>query len=364
MSRFDDKPVGGDEEGRPYLVHASSKLDQGRARGALLGLAVGDALGATHQYGESAEVAFKPALAGPQLDLVGGGPYGVARGQVGEPTQLATVVARSMMEEGGFKADAVGHAYARWGAVAFAVAPETAAVLTRVAAGASPPDAARAVWLETERSAAGNGALARVVPIALMYEPLPVRLRDNAMADAALTHFDPRCQLASVALGGAIAAAVKGGERPDAHALLARARADVAAAAATLAAQVPEEALAIEASAAMITEDLAAAERDDPGLYAADAHLVAMPAYVRVALRMAFWQLLHARSLPAALVDVVNRGGDTAVNAAVTGALLGALYGASAIPSAWGRGVLDALVGQAGPWADTYHPRRLLELLP
>ena len=51
-------------------------------------------------------------------------------------------------------------------------------------------------------------------------------------------------------------------------------------------------------------------------------------------------------SAEAALVDVVNRGGDTDTNAAITGALLGAYHGAEAIPEHWAKAVLDAVPAQ------------------
>jgi ADP-ribosylglycohydrolase len=86
--------------------------------------------------------------------------------------------------------------------------------------------------------------------------------------------------------------------------------------------------------------------------------------FVRVAFRLAFWELVHAGSFEAGLIDVVNRGGDADTNGAVTGALLGSLYGEAHIPSTWRARVLDALQDEPpSPLRDTYHPRRLLDLI-
>ena len=93
-----------------------------------------------------------------------------------------------------------------------------------------------------------------------------------------------------------------------------------------------------------------------------EVHLIGTQGYVRVALRLAFWELYRAPSFEAALIDVVNRGGDADTNAAVTGALLGAYWGEEAIPERWRSAVLSALEGQEGPFAERYHPRRLLLL--
>jgi hypothetical protein len=57
--------------------------------------------------------------------------------------------------------------------------------------------------------------------------------------------------------------------------------------------------------------------------------------WVLLALRNAFYQLLHAGSFEAAVVDTVMRGGDTDTNAAIAGALSGAVHGLQAIPAEW-----------------------------
>ena len=363
MTRFDGKPVGGDEQGRPYLVHASRSLDPDRARGALLGLAVGDALGTTLEFTDRGTPPFSPPLTGPHVDIVGGGPFSLSPGQVTDDTQMATALARSLMEEGGFVPQAVGEAYERWAEVAFDIGTQTSAALHKVAGGMPAIDAGHAVWVEEGRRAAGTGSLMRTAPLALLYASDGPRRREVAMAESAITHYDPRCQLACAAFDGAIAAAVSGPPRTPAE-LLAVARAELASATAELSARAPADRQEIETASWMLTEDLDAAEHMDPGLYTPALHLGLMAGYVRVAFRLAFWELMHATSLEAALIDVVNRGGDADTNGAITGALLGAQRGASAIPPAWAGRVLGALEGDGGPLGTTYHPRRLLELLP
>ena len=54
--------------------------------------------------------------------------------------------------------------------------------------------------------------------------------------------------------------------------------------------------------------------------------------FVRVAFRLAFWELVHAPGFKAGLIDVVNRGGDSDTNGAIAGALLGARFGEMARP--------------------------------
>jgi ADP-ribosylglycohydrolase len=64
-----------------------------------------------------------------------------------------------------------------------------------------------------------------------------------------------------------------------------------------------------------------------------------------------------APSYEAALVDVVNRGGDADTNGAIAGALMGAFHGDAAIPGRWRTAVLSALDGGASALATEYHPR-------
>ncbi len=55
--------------------------------------------------------------------------------------------------------------------------------------------------------------------------------------------------------------------------------------------------------------------------------------WVLIAFKNALYQLLHAPSLDAGVVDTIMRGGDTDTNAAICGALLGAVCGRESIPA-------------------------------
>jgi ADP-ribosyl-[dinitrogen reductase] hydrolase len=66
-----------------------------RYRGALLGLAVGDALGTTLEF--KALGTFKPIT-----DMTGGGPFGLQAGQWTDDTAMALCLAESLIEKRGF----------------------------------------------------------------------------------------------------------------------------------------------------------------------------------------------------------------------------------------------------------------------
>jgi hypothetical protein len=120
----------------------------------------------------------------------------------------------------------------------------------------------------------------------------------------------------------------------------------------------------VTTATADVKEDLSVANQNDPLLYWPELHMHRKLDHVRVAFRLAYWELWHAPSFEAALIDVVNRGGDSDVNGAVTGALLGAFYGEEAIPKEWRQTVLEALNLRAGPLWTHYHPRDLLFIAP
>ena len=65
-----------------------------RYRGAILGLAAGDALGTTLE--------FSAPPCDPIDDIIGGGPFGLEPGEWTDDTSLALCLAESLIEKGGF----------------------------------------------------------------------------------------------------------------------------------------------------------------------------------------------------------------------------------------------------------------------
>jgi len=78
-----------------------------RHRGALLGLAVGDALGTTLEF--KAPGTFKPVT-----DLIGGGPFGLEPGQWTDDTSMALCLAESLIEKRSFDPKDQMDRYCRW----------------------------------------------------------------------------------------------------------------------------------------------------------------------------------------------------------------------------------------------------------
>jgi ADP-ribosylglycohydrolase len=348
-----------DDDGRG--TGTSPPPDQERSRGALLGLAVGDALGTTLEFSEPRAPAFPQLAAGPHAQIVGGGPFRVVAGQVTDDTQMASCLAASLAGCGRLDVDDVARRYVAWQEHAFDVGTQTAAALNAIREGTSPSESGKQTWLGASQPPAGNGSLMRTAPIGVLLAGDAAARRSAALAESAITHYDPRCRLACAAFDAAVAEGVLGAG--NAGELREAARRELWPAASLLRREGGEGAAALSSAVRDLEEDLDLAGRADPQLYGPVVHLHRHQGWVRVAFRLAFWELLHAPTWTAAVLDAVNRGGDADTNGAIVGALLGALHGEAAIPEAWRQLVLDAVPREAGPLRDAYHPRTLLAAL-
>jgi len=333
-----------------------------RAKGAVLGLAVGDALGTTYEFEAIEQRAYPELATGPATDVVGGGPFDVAPGAITDDTQMAVCLGRSLAERGRLDVADVARRYVAWTDEAFDIGNQTRDALLRIATGTPPEEAGLATWRQSGRRAAGNGSLMRTAPIAVALHADENEVIDAALSDSMITHADPRCALACAAFNSAIAAAIRSPIGGVAMLEVARRSMGAVRYAHLWATIEPVELGSIAAAVEDLTRDLDAAAADDPRLYTPELHIHRTAGFVRVAFRLAFWHCVHTPSWRDALVDVASRGGDADTNAAITGALLGARDGASAIPAAWVERVLGATQQGSAAWADAHHPRHFLAL--
>jgi ADP-ribosylglycohydrolase len=328
-----------------------------RRAGALFGLAVGDALGTTYEFARIDQASYPTLATGPATDVVGGGPFALPPGAITDDTQMAVCIARSLTEKPG-KLDLADLAtrYLAWFEHAFDVGNQTASALGAIATGTPVHEAGRVAWINSGRRAAGNGSLMRTAPIGAHFTGDAVI--EEAIADAIITHADPRCVLATAAFDASIAAAIAGAD------LFAAARAAIPIAAARLSELWNgEHAASIDSAAADLTRDLDAATRPDPELYGDELHIQRTAGFVRVAFRLTYWHAAHTKSWRDAVVDTASRGGDADTNGAIVGALLGARDGVDAIPRPWLDRVLAAKQRGSDAWGDAHHPRHFIAQL-
>jgi ADP-ribosylglycohydrolase len=146
-------------------------------------------------------------------ELRDGGHWDTIAGQPTDDSELALMLARSLVSLGRFDDDAVARAYARWyasgpfdcgGTIGRALSVASK-VMTNVAA------SARKVASTTSEA---NGAMMRVSPLGVFGHAMPAEaLAELARRDATLTHPHSVCQDASVLFAVTVARAVRGGDR-------------------------------------------------------------------------------------------------------------------------------------------------------
>lgn len=285
------------EFGKKEKSDSSVSKTKQMARTAWAGLMVGDALGAPVEFCHEYEIR-RAYPEGVDRMLQG---FGICidrkAGEVTDDTQMAWCLHQALLDADGWDKYAAHKRYMDWF--------ET-----------DPPDVGEAVSAALEgeplADSQGNGALMRVLPIALWAAEHPdFDWQRAAREDASITHPHPVCGDANVVYVHALLQAMQPG---------ASARG------------VYESALrfAVEQGVAPSVLDAvqrAASERPDY-----DGEFIG---WVLVALQSAFYQLLHAPDFRSALVDIVSSGGDTDTNAAIAGALLAILYGGDSIPRSW-----------------------------
>ncbi|WP_211262682.1 ADP-ribosylglycohydrolase family protein [Nitriliruptor alkaliphilus] len=278
-----------------------------RAAGALLGLAVGDALGAGYEFGSAP---FRG-----EAEMIGGGLGGFEPGEWTDDTSMAVCIAE-VTARGGVDLQAIAGRFLDW----YASGPPDAGNLTRAVLGAAT-DAADVPMRAASRfethpgSCAGNGALMRTAPVALAHLGDDQAIVEAAQAVSGLTHADPvsgeACALWCIAIDRAVREARLDGIH-DGLALLPADR------------------------SAFWEARLIEAETSDPERFGSNAYVVsALQAAHAAIVSTPVPEGQPSRHLQDALHRVIGIGDDTDTTAAIAGQLLGARWGVSAIPDRW-----------------------------
>jgi len=270
--------------------------------GSVLGLALGDALGAPFEFRRANQVPSPlPAFEREWM--------GLPPGTWTDDTAMARNLWRSLAQLGRFDAGDLLQRHLAWLATLPPdVGNQTRLALTEAARGT--PEPARVVFERRgPEVSGGNGSVMYCAPLGVAYATRPDELLDLAPALSAITHWDERCRTACLAVTLAAAALVRG-EEPT------RAVVDAVRACAGREG-VDELELFVETAGRSRPVD-----GPDQGfaLYAAG-----------IGLRMA----AEAPTVESGLRAVVALGGDTDTNGAVAGALLGARDGRDALPTGW-----------------------------
>ncbi|MGY1592271.1 ADP-ribosylglycohydrolase family protein [Geodermatophilus sp. SYSU D00708] len=281
-------------------LHRSS-----RVAGALVGSAVGDALGAPFEFGPPGRFTarFPGPARGSQTEMCGGGPW--EPGEFTDDTQMALLVATSLVERGDLDEGDLFDQFRAWAAAD----PKDVGIQTREVLGSGRPwDVAAAEHYRRSWRAAGNGSLMRTTPAAIRFarEDREATM-DAARRISALTHGDPSAGEGCAVFHELIRVALDGGD-------------PLAAIPSAL------EAVAAEHRDRWATVLAPDWTPDD----ATESNGAVWPT-----LGQAVWALRHGRDFAEVMRLVIDLGGDTDTVAAVAGGLAGAVYGMGGIPARW-----------------------------
>jgi ADP-ribosyl-[dinitrogen reductase] hydrolase len=277
-----------------------------RAAGALLGLAVGDALGAGYEF---------RSPPGGDAAMIGGGLGDWAPGEWTDDTQMAICIAE-VAATGRLDATEVAQQFLDW----YATDPKDVGIQTtdvlRGAASASdvaPRAAAR--FARMPDSSAGNGSLMRTAPVALAHLGDDPAIMAAAVEISALTHADPvageACAIWCIGIDRAVREARIDGVWEGVE-------------------------LLPDGSQRRWADWLHEAEAKPPETFNPNG-------YVVTALQAAWSAIRHTPAaaqprclqLQHALHEAVRVGHDTDTVAAIAGGLLGARWGTTAVPMRW-----------------------------
>ena len=290
---------------------------QDRARGTMLGLAVGNLLGIPMEgrwYYEIDRYYPRGVLYIDKHE---------AHRRMDDDLAQAVELAEALAEDGDVAANLAARMVTWARENGRGMGSLTRRVIYELEGSSSPFEAARRVYESDPK--APNGGVMRCAPVALARHGNPELLVSDSAATCAVTHYADTCQWSCIIVNAVIALLLRGRE-PDLPAIVAAASADGCP---DLLAHSNRDRIPVEVLSAIVAGQPLLA---DASWLRQDQVLVG---HTLLAMQTGLWAATTPLDFESALRQVVEGGGDTDTNGAVVGAVLGARYGASAIPQQW-----------------------------
>ncbi|GAW67125.1 ADP-ribosyl-(dinitrogen reductase) glycohydrolase [Geoanaerobacter pelophilus] len=260
-----------------------------RARGAFLGLAVGDALGAPAEFLTRREIEQK---FGVLKEMVGGGWLRLKPGQVTDDTEMSLCIGRALVAAGGWSLTGIADNLAAW------LKSKPVDVGSTCSRGIRNYLLKGTLETPLNEWDGGNGAAMRMLPVALFTLGDQALLQHCTLQQAHLTHNHPFSDAASVSLGRLLHLALTG------------------------------------RSLHRMRREAAELVQKHP-TFCFDPYKGLATGYVVDTMQTVFHCFFRARSFEWCLVETVNQGGDADTTGAIAGALAGAYFGEESIPAKW-----------------------------
>lgn len=273
----------------PITRPASFDTVLDRARASYLGLAIGDALGATTEFMTPGEIKAKYKV---HRKIIGGGWLYLKPGHVTDDTEMSIALGRAVLSNGEWDLKGIADNFVTW------------MKSKPVDIGSTCRRGIRDYMLKGQMETpyndwdAGNGAAMRMAPVALFTLGDEKALTQYAISQAHLTHNHPLSDAACTTIGRLIHQAIGGCDRFQLHAT---------------------------------TRELVAEHNN----FRFNKYQGNASSYVVDTLQTVFHYFFTTSDFEECLVAVVNQGGDADTTGAIAGMIAGAFYGMDAIPQRW-----------------------------
>jgi ADP-ribosyl-[dinitrogen reductase] hydrolase len=260
-----------------------------RAKAAYLGLAIGDALGATTEFMTPSEIKAKYKR---HRKIIGGGWLYLKPGQVTDDTEMSLALGKALLLAGQWDLGGIADNFLAW------------MKSKPIDIGATCRRGIRDYMLKGQLEVpynewdAGNGAAMRMAPVALFTLGDRSMLSKCTVNQAHLTHNHALSDAACLVIGRMVQQGILGTDRHKLH----------------------------ETTRELVAEYPSFRFNNYKGNASA---------YVVDTLQTVFHYLFTTASFEECLIGVVNQGGDADTTGAIAGMIAGALYGVEEIPVRW-----------------------------
>ncbi|WP_321531539.1 ADP-ribosyl-[dinitrogen reductase] hydrolase [uncultured Desulfuromonas sp.] len=260
-----------------------------RAQAAFVGLAVGDALGATTEFMTPNEIRARHGI---HRTLSGGGWLNLKPGHVTDDTEMSMAIANAVLAHGEWNQKEIADAFVAW------MKSKPIDIGSTVRKGIRTYMTKGTLGMPRNDWDAGNGAAMRMVPVAIYTLGDKELYKHCTLEQAHLTHNHPLSDAGTLCVGEMVQAAILGADRFQLHECTRR-----------------------------LTDEFPNFKFQN---YRGNAS-----GYIVDTLQTVFHYLFTTASFEECLVGIVNQGGDADTTGAIAGMIAGAFYGMDAIPRQW-----------------------------
>jgi ADP-ribosyl-[dinitrogen reductase] hydrolase len=279
-----------------------------RAKGALLGLACGDAVGTALEF-------QKKKSPNTITDMIGGGPFNLKKGQWTDDTSMALCLGYSLVEKGGSNPKDQMDRYCRWKnegylsstGECFDIGTTVRQALVRYESTGNPISG----W--TNPMAAGNGCIMRLAPVVLYYFPDLQKVLHFAAESSRTTHGCLECIESTQLLAAQIYTSLNGIDKKE---------------------------IIFQKGVSFSAPKVAAIARGD--FLSKKQWQLNGSGYVIETMESALWCFHNTTNFKEAVLLAANLSDDADTVAAICGQIAGAYYGFEDIPKEWLRNLYMA----------------------